>query len=138
MPFYSLSTELRNWTASHLPQPDLLAYWVELAKKHNLYPHIIFNRRVASAAWNHSTQLYNLVLSDADTGESSISEAHIVISAVGIFGLPRYADIPGLESFKGDLFHSARWDYSKELRGRRVGVIGNGASSYALFSSIAS
>lgn len=95
----------------------------------------MFNRRVASAEWNPSAQLYSLVVADTDTGKYSVLETQIVISAVGIFGVPQCADIPGLADFKGDHFHSARWNYSKDLRDKRAGVISNGASSYYLFSS---
>ncbi len=129
MPFYCLSTELRNWTASHLPQKELLAYWEELAQKHNIYPHTVFNRLVVSAEWNRDTQLYDIILEDTVTKARAESTAHILISAVGILETPRYVSLPGLQNFKGDSFHSARWDYSKELNGKRVGVIGNGASA---------
>ncbi|KAF8161885.1 hypothetical protein BJ912DRAFT_865240 [Pholiota molesta] len=129
MPFYCLSTELRNWTASHLPQEKILEYWVLLAKKHNLYPHIVFNSLVVSAEWNDSTHMYDIVTKNPTTDVKTHSTAHIVISAVGILETPRYAHVPGLKSFKGDIFHSGRWDYSKNLSGRRVGVIGNGASA---------
>ena len=130
MPFYCLSTELRNWTASHLPQKELLAYWEELAQNHDIYPHIVFNRLVVSAEWNQDTRLYDIILEDTVTKTRTGSTAHILISAVGILETPRYVSLSGLQNFKGDFFHSARWDYSKELSGKRVGVIGNGASAW--------
>ena len=132
MPIYCLSTELRNWTASHLPQTELLAYWVELAQKHGINPHIVFNRLVISAEWNQEAQLYDIILEDTLTKARTECTAHILISAVGVLETPRHVSLPGLQNFKGDVFHSARWDYSKDLSGKRVGVIGNGASAWVL------
>ncbi|KAF9470688.1 FAD/NAD(P)-binding domain-containing protein [Pholiota conissans] len=129
MPFYCLSTELRNWTASHLPQEEILDYWVDLAKKYNIYPHAVFNTLVVSAEWNKVTNLYDVITQDTRTNATTHSTAHIVISAVGILERPRFSYIPGLQTFKGDLFHSGRWDTSVQLSGKRVGVIGNGASA---------
>lgn len=135
MPVYCLSTELRNWTASHQPQKELLAYWVELAQKHDINPHIVFNQLVISAEWSQDTHLYVIIIEDTLTKARSESTAHILISAVGVLETPRHVSIPGFQNFKGDFFHSARWDYSKDLSGKRVGVIGNGASAWVLLDS---
>ncbi|KAF8957769.1 hypothetical protein BDZ97DRAFT_84041 [Flammula alnicola] len=129
MPFFSLSTDLRNWKESHGSQEDIWEYWISLAKKYGLYPHILFNHLVTSAEWDHKSQLYNIITENTLTGEKTITTAHILISAIGILETPRYARIPGLNAFKGAMFHSARWDKTVDLKGKRVGVIGNGSSA---------
>jgi len=129
MAFFSLSTELRNWNESHGSQEDIYEYWVSLAKKYRLYDHIILNRKVTSAKWDDIAQEYEIITEDTVTCEQSRSTAHILISAIGVLETPRHANIPGLETFKGEMFHSARWNSEVDLRGKRVGVVGNGASA---------
>ncbi|PPQ99174.1 hypothetical protein CVT24_009265 [Panaeolus cyanescens] len=129
VPFYSLSTDLRDWISSHGSNYELNEYWEDLAKKYQLYSHISFNTKVISATWDGQSQQYDILLVNVATGERSSTKAEVLISAIGILENPRYADIPGVGDFQGELFHSARWDHTVELRGKRVGVIGNGASA---------
>ncbi|KAK7039692.1 hypothetical protein R3P38DRAFT_2901443 [Favolaschia claudopus] len=128
--FYSASTDLNpDWSATHTPQPEMYEYWRKLASKYNLYRHIVFNRTVVSAIWDAAENLYHIVTKDVITGEESSTTAKILISAIGILEIPNYPKIAGLESFKGKKFHSARWDTGVDLRGKRVAVVGNGASA---------
>ncbi|KAK7022100.1 hypothetical protein R3P38DRAFT_2959366 [Favolaschia claudopus] len=128
--FYSLSTDLKpDWPSTHGSQPDMEQYWRQLAVKYNLYKRITFNRLVISAEWSAKEQLYHIVSEDVVTGEKFSTTAKILVSAIGILEVPRFPDIPGLDSYKGAMFHSARWDKAVDLRGKKVGVIGNGASA---------
>ena len=129
MAYFSLSTELRNWKESHGSQKDIYEYWVSLAKKYGLYDNIILNRKVISAKWDDMAQEYEIVTEDTTTGEQSRCTAHILISAIGVLETPRFPSIAGLESFNGEMFHSARWNADVDLRGKRVGVVGNAASA---------
>ncbi|KDR70333.1 hypothetical protein GALMADRAFT_76113, partial [Galerina marginata CBS 339.88] len=129
MSFYSLSTDLSDWKESHGYQKDILEYWVHLAEKYDLYRHISFNCKVVSVEWDSAINQYEVVTEDSATKNLTRSTANVVISAIGILDTPRYAAIPGLELYKGHTFHSARWDHTVELNGRRVGVIGNGSSA---------
>ncbi|KAF5318034.1 hypothetical protein D9619_012105 [Psilocybe cf. subviscida] len=131
MSFYSLSTDLHNWKESHGAQPDTYAYWVSLARKYDLYPTIRFNTKVLSATWDATRRGYEIVVADSRAdGVQSTSFAPILISAIGVLEMPRFAEIPGLAAFKGEMFHSARWDSGVALQKKRVGVVGNGASAY--------
>jgi cation diffusion facilitator CzcD-associated flavoprotein CzcO len=127
MAFFSLSTELRNWKETHGSQKDIYEYWISLAKKYRLYDHIILNRKVTSAKWDTIAQEYEIVTEDTVTGKRSRSTAHILISAIGVLETPRFPSIPGY--FKGEMFHSAKWNPDVDLRGKRVGVVGNAASA---------
>jgi cation diffusion facilitator CzcD-associated flavoprotein CzcO len=127
--FYSLSTDLRNWKETHGSQKDIYQYWISLAKKYRLYDQLILNRKVISAKWDDIAQEYEIITKDTLTGKQSRSTAHILISAIGQLETPRLPSIPGLESFKGEMFHSAKWNPDVDLRGKRVGVVGNAASA---------
>jgi cation diffusion facilitator CzcD-associated flavoprotein CzcO len=129
MPWYSFSTDLHDWTHSHGLQPVILAYWIGLARKYDLYPHIAFNHAVISAEWDSAAQVYRIITRNTITGEEKTVTANILISAVGILDVPRYANIRGVREFKGEMFHSARWNETVKLAGKRVAVIGNGASA---------
>ena len=133
VPFFSLSSDLHDWKESHGSQEDILKYWVDLAKKYDLYPHISFNQKVTAVEWNAEENHYRIVAQDTSTGKSAVSTAEIVVSAIGVLETPRYARIPGVGNFKGEMFHSARWDYGVDLRGKRVGVVGNGSSASVLY-----
>ncbi|KAJ2924691.1 hypothetical protein H1R20_g12400, partial [Candolleomyces eurysporus] len=114
---------------SHGSQEEIFEYWKEVARKNNLYSHISFNHLVSSAKWNSELSLYDISVTNTITGEHLQRTANILVSAVGVLENPRFADIPGVGTFKGDIFHSARWDKSVDLRGKRVAVIGSGSSA---------
>ncbi|KAJ7494237.1 hypothetical protein B0H11DRAFT_929851 [Mycena galericulata] len=129
---YSLSTDLKpDWTHSHASQPEIQDYWLQIAHKHDLYPKIIFNRKVISAKWDMRSQTYEIISEDLEGNQVSLT-ATILISAIGLLQIPKFPDIPGISKFRGDSFHSARWDNSVSLRGKRVAVIGSGASATQL------
>ena len=89
-----------------------------------------------SAEWSNATQRYRFELESVRTGERTTEEAEVMIYAIGGFQAPLYPkDIPGKEDFKGELFHSACWRHDVILKKKRVGVIGNGCSSYVSFPS---
>ncbi|KAF7360618.1 hypothetical protein MVEN_00793500 [Mycena venus] len=128
--FYSASTDLNpDWSATHTPQAEMYEYWRKLARKYDLYPRMVFNCAVVSAEWKAEEQLYHIVTQDIRTGAQSSTTAKILISALGLLDVPRYPNIAGLTSFQGAMFHSARWDTGVDLQGKRVAVIGNGASA---------
>ncbi|KAF8143749.1 FAD/NAD-binding domain-containing protein [Mycena galopus ATCC 62051] len=127
---YSLSTDPNpDWPSTHALQPDTYKYWRKLTTKYNLYPRIVFNRLVTSAEWSPEDALYSIETQDIGTGKRFSTTAKIVISAIGILELPKFPDIAGVSSFKGPMFHSARWNAGVELPGKKVAVVGNGPSA---------
>ncbi|KAJ6471235.1 hypothetical protein C8R47DRAFT_1179509 [Mycena vitilis] len=128
--FYSLSTDLNpDWPSTHGSQPDIQDYWRKLTAKYDLYRRIVFNRQVVSAEWNSKEQSYRIITEDVISGERFSTSATILISAIGLVEVPHVPSIAGFSSFKGEMFHSARWDMGADLRGKRVAVVGNGASA---------
>lgn len=83
---------------------------------------------VVAAHWDAEKHVYQITTMDIETGVQTSTTAHILISAVGILEVPKFPDIPGISNFKGTMFHSARW-VDAPLSGKRVAVIGNGASA---------
>lgn len=111
------------------PQPELLAYWQSLAQKHNLHANTVFHAHVVCATWNDALREWELVVEDVTTGIRTVTTARAVVSATGILSEPFVPEILGMRRFRGPLFHSARWNHSVYTRGKRIAVIGNGASA---------
>ena len=133
---YSLSTDINNdWPRKYEFQPGILTYIHQLVSKYDLTSHIIYNTKVIAAEWQTDRQLYTITTQNTSSGVRTITDANILISAHGILHIPKLPSIPGLNTFKGRLFHSAQWDTSLDLSGKRVAIIGNGSSAYVLFFS---
>ncbi|EGO18695.1 hypothetical protein SERLADRAFT_454280 [Serpula lacrymans var. lacrymans S7.9] len=129
--WYSLSTELNpHWDSYYISQPEIRAYWERIFQKHGLLAHTVFNTHVKVVKWDAESRVHNLTLVDPTTGEETTTSAEIVIQAVGGFTAPLFPpDLPGVEKFRGPLWHSLKWRHDVDLAGKRVGVIGNGCSA---------
>jgi cation diffusion facilitator CzcD-associated flavoprotein CzcO len=129
---YSLSFAPNpDWTQTYSPQPEIRAYLQRLAREHDLYRSIRLGTTVTEAAWDDDAGRWNL-----ETSAGPVS-ARVLISGVGSLAEPRLPDVPGLESFAGTMFHSARWDHGHDLTGQRVAAIGTGASAIQFVPAIA-
>jgi cation diffusion facilitator CzcD-associated flavoprotein CzcO len=112
-----------SWSSTFSPQPEILDYLRDVAARFGVVPHVRFNTELESARWDEAGARWEL-----ETSQGPIS-ADVLIAAQGPLSDPIVPDIPGLESFEGTTFHSARWDHDHELDGERVAVIGTGASA---------
>lgn len=136
--WYSLSTDLNpDWSKAYSSQPEILRYWKSLVSKHNLSTFIRFRTKVESSKWDSSLQAYRITVRDLNTDTIDEVTAQVVVCAIGGFVEPLYADLPGKDVFKGHIMHSARWDHSISLAGKKVAVIGNGCSATQLIPEIA-
>jgi cation diffusion facilitator CzcD-associated flavoprotein CzcO len=132
-PLYSFSFEPGyRWSRRFAPQPEILEYLWHCVKKYDLLEHIRFDTEIAGAAFDEPRGLWVLTTTD---GESL--EAGVLITACGQLSRPAYPDLPGLSSFIGKQFHSARWDHEYDLAGKSVAVIGTGASAIQFVPRIA-
>jgi 4-hydroxyacetophenone monooxygenase len=125
---YSLSFAQHDWPAFFALSDHVRAYIEELATDLDLRSMIRLGTDVVRAAWDADTQTWALDLRNSE-GESDTLRASVLISAVGIFNPPVVPAIPGLEAFEGEKVHTARWPEGLDLAGKRVAVIGNGASA---------
>ena len=133
---YSFSDELLkewNWTEHYSAQPENERYLNFVVDKFNLRPHIRCNSRIKSAQFDASTNQWLV-----ETHEGHRARTQFLISAVGILSAHQLPDIPGVEKFGGRSFHTARWPHEKvDFSGKRVGVIGSGATAVQLIPRIA-
>ncbi len=131
---YSFSFEPKlDWTRKFAKQPEIHAYQLQLTRKYGLRPFIRFNTEVTESRFDDATGLWNITTANGET-----ITANVVVSALGQLNRPAYPKIEGTENFKGDTFHSARWDYGVDLKGKNVCVIGNGASAIQFVPEIVS
>ncbi len=133
---YSYSFEPHVWPQYFSTQPVLLDYFRSVADRHGLRPHIRFGVTVTEAEWDEARSLWRVRVRSAE-GQDQTIEASAVITAVGQLNRPRYPDIPGRNSFSGVSFHSAEWRHDVDLKGKRVAVIGTGASAFQFVPEIA-
>ncbi len=134
---YSYSFEQKiDWPKHFSTQDVLLDYFRDCATKYGVREHIRFSTEVLSAEFDEKRATWVLRLRTPSGGEEMI-EAQAVISAVGQLNRPNMPDIPGMASFEGETFHSARWNHHIDLTGKRVAVIGNGASAAQFIPVIA-
>jgi 4-hydroxyacetophenone monooxygenase len=134
--FYSYSFAQRDdWPQHFSSQPVLLDYFRACADVFGLREHIRFETEVTSAEWSDDAGSWTLCLR-TPAGEETL-EAQAVVSAVGQLNRPSFPAIPGRETFEGVSFHSARWRHDVDLAGRRVAVIGTGASAVQFIPEIA-
>lgn len=135
---YSYSfAQKHDWPYHFSTQPVLHQYFCDIAAVFDLRKHIEFEREVVSAAWDEPTLTWSVVVQDPDGTQQTLT-ANAVISAVGQLNRPSYpTSIKGFGDFEGPAFHSARWRHDVDLKGKRVAVIGTGASAMQLIPEIA-
>lgn len=128
-----------DWTRKFAEQPEILGYFESLVDRFELGPHLRFHTAVTAATWDDDEALWHLTVDSGANGHdvTDIVDAEIVVSGLGQLNRPNIPDIPGLESFRGAMFHSARWDHDHDLRGERVAVVGIGASAIQFVPQVA-
>jgi 4-hydroxyacetophenone monooxygenase len=133
---YSYSFEPNDWPQHFSQQAVLREYFAHCATKYQLRDHIRFGTEVQESVWDEGRQRWSVHARGAD-GQPVVIDANAVICAVGQLNRPRFPDIPGRERFAGTAFHSARWEHEHDLRGKRIAVIGTGASAFQFVPEIA-
>ncbi len=129
-PWYSFSFEPNpDWSHRYAYGPEIQAYMERTAEKYGVMAVTRFNTRVTDLVYEAPT--WRLT---TEQGEAEVFD--IVISATGILHHPSVPDIPGLESFEGSMFHTARWDHGVALEGQRVGIIGSGSTAVQIVGAI--
>ncbi|MFY1671368.1 flavin-containing monooxygenase [Plantactinospora sp. WMMB334] len=129
---YSFSFMGWDWTRTHARQPELMAYTEAILDRFDLRPHFTFGTSVELVEWQEDSSTYLV-----HTSDGARTEYDVVVTAVGFLSVPKYPDWPGLDSFEGPRFHTARWDHSVDLRGKRVAVVGTGSTAAQVVPEVA-
>ncbi|HEV3232657.1 MAG TPA: NAD(P)/FAD-dependent oxidoreductase [Candidatus Dormibacteraeota bacterium] len=112
-----------GWSRTFSRQPEIWDYLRDCAHRHGILPHIRFRHEVLEAAWDDAARLWRIETS------GGACTARFLVAGMGGLSEPAIPDLPGLSTFAGTAFHSAAWDHGHDLAGRRVAVIGTGASA---------
>lgn len=119
-----------KWTRTFAPQPEIWDYLRHVTDAYGLRPHIRFGAELTGAAWDEARQRWTV-----ETARGALT-ARVLVGAMGPLSEPAIPRIPGLDGFEGTTFHSATWNHDHDLRGRRVAVIGTGASAIQFVPAI--
>jgi cation diffusion facilitator CzcD-associated flavoprotein CzcO len=117
-----------DWSSTFSPQPEIEDYLRKVTDAFGVRPHIRFGHAVESARWEGGKW-------QITTNQQTFT-ADLVLSGMGPLAEPSYPKLPGIEDFEGEVFHSARWDHELNLSGRKVAVIGTGASAIQFVPAI--
>ena len=135
--FYSYSYAQRSdWTRFCSPQREILDYLRDTADRFGVRDHVVTGTSVTACRWDGTTRRWTVSAIGPD-GEAVDYEADAVVLATGQLNQPAYPPIPDRDSFAGHAFHSARWDHDVDLTGKRVAVIGTGASAVQFVPELA-
>jgi cation diffusion facilitator CzcD-associated flavoprotein CzcO len=132
-PLYSFSYAPNpSWSRRYALQEEIHAYIRDVADRFGVSPLIQYRREVTAAAWDEETATWTVTFSDGAT-----ETVDVLVSAVGQLSEPVVPTLPGIDSFAGPSFHTARWNHDVDLRGRTVAVVGSGASAVQLVPHVA-
>lgn len=122
---YSYSFEPRSqWKTLFSYQPEIFDYLKEVADKYDLRPHLTFNTTLTRGYWDEEESRWHGFSTD---GQEYV--AQFMVSAIGALHIPSIPNLEGIEDFQGVAFHSAQWNHDYDLTGKKVAVIGTGASA---------
>ncbi|MDQ3729386.1 MAG: NAD(P)/FAD-dependent oxidoreductase, partial [Actinomycetota bacterium] len=132
-PSYQFSFEqMPDWSRLYAPGSELKAYAEHCVDKYGIHPKFRFKTKVTAAVFDEEGHFWRL---ETDAGERLTTR--YVIGATGVFTQPKLPDIAGVADFEGEVLHTARWDHDISLEGKRVGIIGTGASAVQIIPEIA-
>ncbi len=135
--FYSYSFEPYPWSEYFSRRDELLEYFRNFVKRHGLDKHIRYNTELTSAVFDETSSTWDVELKSNSGGAPRRMRVNALVSAVGQLNRPRIPEIAGREKFKGAQVHSAEWDSKLDLTGKRVAVLGSGASAFQLVPEVA-
>ncbi|MBF4160198.1 flavin-containing monooxygenase [Nocardioides acrostichi] len=116
-----------DWSMSFSPQPEIQAYIERVARESGVLERFRFDTEVTAATWDGATQRWHVTARGPEGEQTYVSRT--LITGTGALSEPKLPEIEGIDGFTGELFHSAQWDADADLAGKRVAVIGTGASA---------
>ncbi|GLW99390.1 NAD(P)/FAD-dependent oxidoreductase [Microtetraspora sp. NBRC 16547] len=125
---YTYSFFPEDWPSYFGRQHVIHGYLRRFAEENGLLEHIEFDTEVTDMTWDEDLQVWRVSTRRTGASETSVRETNVVVSAVGQLNRPMVPEIEGMSGFDGPVFHSAEWDHTVDFAGKRVAVIGTGAS----------
>ncbi|NNH72763.1 NAD(P)/FAD-dependent oxidoreductase [Nocardia uniformis] len=139
--FYSFSYEHRNWSRFFPSGSEIASYADDLMTKYDLHRRTSYRTEVRAMEWDEANHLWRITIADTSGAPAGVGTrvitARYTVNCVGGLEVPKFPDIPGLEDFRGAKVHSSRWDSRIDLTGKRVGIIGTGASGLQIIPEVA-
>jgi 4-hydroxyacetophenone monooxygenase len=132
---YSFSFYYRDWSQHYAKRPELETYFADLARDLDLLRHVRFGHEAHEAEWDEADRRWTIRLRTPE-GEDVELRAPILVSAVGQLSEPKLPAVEGLDRFAGTVFHSSTWPSGLDLTGKRVAVIGTGASAMQIVPAV--
>jgi hypothetical protein len=105
-------------------RPEIQEYFRSVAEQYRVVEHVRFHSIVEKAVWDDVDKVWVVTVLDLKTKQQSIRRAKILVSGVGSLSVPKQCDVPGAETFKGKMFHSAQWDHTFDWNDKDVVVLG--------------
>ena len=133
---YTFSCRPNDWSMYFPLRDEIEGYLLDTAREFGLYDKARFRTHVEEARWNTATDQWDVTITTPD-GKRETHSADYLFSAVGILNIPKFPQIDGLDEFAGEVYHTSRWPAEADLSGKRVAVIGNGASGMQVAPAIA-
>lgn len=124
------------WSEHFARQPEVREYLDFVSRKHGVHARTRFGHDVVAAEWDDDTSTWALRVRTADGAEHPF-RASVLVSAAGLFAVPREIDIPGADDFDGEILHTTAWSADRSARGKRVAVVGNGSTGVQLLARVA-
>lgn len=125
-----------KWNEYFASRQETQKYLEHVAIKYGVKEDFRFNREVVGARWDEETSVWQVQIRYRKTGKIETMIATSIISASGLFATPKFPDIPGIETFKGHMFHTTQWDHSVDFTGMRAAVIGTGSTGTQLIPGL--
>ncbi|KAL4733923.1 hypothetical protein BDV11DRAFT_213295 [Aspergillus similis] len=125
-----------RWTEEFAQGHEIREYWQRVARKYDVYQYVRAQHRVERAEWLGDKGKWKVTVRDLKEDRVYEEELDILLNAIGHFNAWKLPDYPGINTFRGPLFHSSNWDHSVNIKDKRVALIGNGASGLQVLPSI--
>jgi cation diffusion facilitator CzcD-associated flavoprotein CzcO len=131
--FYSYSFAMNpDWSRKYSMRPEIQRYFRDVAEKYGVVDHVQFHSVVEKAAWIDSDNVWEVTIMNLMSKERSVRRAKVLVSGVGSLSVPKRCELPGVETYKGKMFHSAQWDHSFDWKDKDVVVLGMSLADMAI------
>ncbi|KOS21985.1 putative monooxygenase [Escovopsis weberi] len=125
-----------DWSETLAPADEIRCYLDKVAQEYDLRSKMVFNATVKKCEWIEATHRWRIFVHNGNTDRLVIHESQFLFNGAGVLVHPRKADIPGIESFSGPVFHSSQWRHDVSLKDKNVILIGNGCTASQIFPKI--